>query len=256
MVKLREYFLELLQDNDEDGGVSRRPTINLNKIAGLHKGSVWRRTISQFEREIHPIMEKLYDDNFDQRIKISLKKYLVIALVAMVEQYFINEARRVVDEYDMDISTILKGRISIPISDFDKMKKEGILTKGNIVASSFNFGNPHEIDNVFTHLLNFNFKFFEVIQKVDRSSRARYVFRGRPININYKKFMEVFRLRHLIVHEMKDIQLSNSQLVLLWDNTMNILDAASMIVMPDNRKHVEQVVEEQAVKESKLEKIH
>jgi hypothetical protein len=234
-----------MQDKNEDREMPRKsPTIDLRKIAGLHKGPVWKHTISYFQSEIYPILEKLYDDNFDVRIKKSLRKYLVIALVTIVEQYFINEARRVVDEYDMDISTVLRGRISVSISDFDKMKKEGTLTKGNIVASSFNFANPHEIDEVFTGLLKFRLKFFELIQKIDRSNRARYVFRGRPIDINYKKFMEVFRLRHAIVHEMKDIQLSNWQLVSLWDNTMNILDAANMIVMPDNREHVEQVIEE------------
>lgn len=233
-----------MQDENEAREISRRsPTLDLRKIAGLHNGPVWRYTISYFQNEIHPILEKLYDNNFDQRIKKSLRKYLIIALVTIVEQYFINEARRVVDEYDMDISTVLRGRISIPISDFDKMKKQGILTKGNIVASSFNFADPHEIDDVFSQLLNFRFKFFEVIQKVDRSNRARYVFRGRSIDINYKKFMEVFRLRHAIVHEMKDVELSNWQLVSLWDNTMNILDAAYMIVMPDSRKNIEQIIE-------------
>src|SRR5215216_2534382 len=43
-------------------------------IAALHKGPIRRHAISYFQNEIHPILEKLYDDSFNQTIKKSLRK--------------------------------------------------------------------------------------------------------------------------------------------------------------------------------------
>lgn len=185
---------------------------------------------------------------------------LIISITTIVEQYFINQARRVVDEYGLDITELFKDEICVPIAHLDRILKEHKLTKGNIVASSYNFADPNQINELFIKLVKLDlsfesdFKFFDVIQKVQRTNRIRYLFRGKPIDINYEKFMEVFRLRNAIVHEMKDIELSNDTIRSLWESTINILDASNMILMPENRETVKQMVIDQLKREAQTKR--
>lgn len=234
----------------------RKPKFDTKKVAGLHSGPAWRPTIDFFEREVVPIFNKLYDEQLDDEIKKPLRKYLIISIPTFIEQYFINQARRVVDQYGVNMTDLFKDEICIPITHLDRIVAQQNHTKGNIVASSYNFADLTQINELFTNLLKLNLKlksdltFLDVIQKVQRSNRVRYIFH-KPIDIDYEEFKEAFRLRNAIVHEMKDIELSNDKLRFLWENAINIVDASNMIMMPENKKTVKEIVVDELKKQAR-----
>jgi hypothetical protein len=225
----------------------RTPRLDPKKFSGVKRTKSWSDIRHFFESQIEPSLEKLYDRKFDDRIKPCLKNYLITSLVSVMEYFFKNEARRVVDEYDMDIARLFKGEVTIPFSNLEYLIKEGSITKGNVIASSFNFANLNDLNELFSKLLNLNF--FDYVRKLDRSDRSRYVFDGHPIDIDYKKLKEAFELRHQVVHEMKQVELSNWQLVCRWDNAMNIMDAAGAMFIPEIRQSLDEAVERQTKKE-------
>jgi hypothetical protein len=200
--------------------------------------------------QIEPILDKLYDKNFDEKIKLTLRNYLIVSLVSSMEYFFRNEARRIVDEQDKDITLLFSGDIPIPISSLDQLIKEKSITKGNIVASSINFANLDDIHDTFSNLLKIN-DFFDYVTKLERSNPSRYVRRGHgpPIDIDIKKLREAFSLRNEVVHAMRQVELSNNQLVSRWDNVMNIMDAAIAIFDPTLRKSLDKQVGEQTHKD-------
>ena len=57
----------------------------------------------------------------------------------------------------MNITRLFSGEMSFSLSDLDRMQKDGTLTKGNIVASNFGFGNLDDINHVFSTLLHLDF---------------------------------------------------------------------------------------------------
>jgi hypothetical protein len=125
--------------------------------------------------------------------------------------------------------------IPIPISGLDQLIREKSITKGNIVASSINFGNLEDIENTFSKLLKMS-SFFDYVGKLERSNPSRYVRRGHepPIDIDIEKLAEAFRLRIEFVHGMRQVKLSNNQLVSRCYNTrIFILDILpKLLIVP------------------------
>jgi hypothetical protein len=103
------------------------------------------------------IIQLLGTDTISETIKQSLRKYLISLLISVLEYFFKNEARLVVDNNDLDTSRIFEGKISFTVTDLDQLLKDKMLAKGSIVASSFNFMNLDEIDGLFSDLLQINF---------------------------------------------------------------------------------------------------
>ncbi len=93
--------------------------------------------------------------------------------------------------------------------------------------------------------------FFDYITKLERSNPSRSVRRGHgpPIDIDIKKLQEAFRLRNEVVHAMRQVELSNNQLVSRWDNVMNIMDAAIAIFDPTLRNSLDEQVGKQTQKD-------
>jgi hypothetical protein len=229
--------------------LGKRPRLDRNKFGTRPKGKTFSLVVQLFETQIEPILDKLYDQSFEGRIKYGLRNYLIVSLVSTVEYFFKNEARRIVDEYDKDITSLFSGDIPIPISSLDQLIKEKSITKGNIVVSSINFGNLDEVNRIFSQL--FGLHFFDYIRKLERSNPSRYARRGHgpPIDIDYKKLREAFALRNQVVHEMHQVELSNNQLVSRWDNAMNIMDAAIAVFDPTLRERLDEAVIEQTRKD-------
>lgn len=63
------------------------------------------------------------------------------------------------------------------------MRKDGPLTKGNIVASNFSFNNIDDINHMFSILLHIDF--LDYIHKLNDIDQTRYILAGRPIPIDY-----------------------------------------------------------------------
>jgi hypothetical protein len=149
----------------------KKPIIDHRKIRGSENYSF--RQIKEFYRsEIEPIIKMLPDTQLTESFKQSLKKYLIISLISSLEHFFRSEAKHVVDKNDKDITSLFSGQMSFSVSQLDKMLKDRILTKGNIVASSYNFANLDDMNNVFSKLLNLDF--LDYVHKLNDIDQTRY----------------------------------------------------------------------------------
>jgi hypothetical protein len=120
------------------------------------------------------------------------------------------------------------------------MLKGGNITKGSIVVSSVNFLNWEEVNSLFSKMLHLDkdTDFFDYILKLNNADKYRYVFKGHPIPINYEMIKQAFELRHKIVHEIYDANLSNWRIICLWDNAMNIMDVGTSLFIPELQKEL------------------
>lgn len=230
--------------------LGKQARLNPNKYGASQNRKSFSFVRAFLNNQVEPIFDKLYDENFDGKIKPALRNYLIVSLVSAMEYFFRNEARRVVDDYDKDITLLFSGDIPIPISSLDQLIREKSITKGNIVASSINFANLDEIHKSFSKLFGMN-DFFDYVTKLERSNPSRSVRRGHgpPIDIDIEKLQEAFRLRNEVVHAMHQVELSNNQLVSRWDNLMNIMDAAIAIFDPTLRSSLDEQVGKQTQKD-------
>jgi hypothetical protein len=53
----------------------------------------------------------------------------------------------------------------------------------------------------------------------------------KPLTENWSNFMNMFALRHKIIHEMNDRTISVGRIAGMCDSTMNFIDAADFIFM-------------------------
>jgi hypothetical protein len=201
-----------------------------------------------YHNEIAPIIEfiKHNKGNYNEIAK-SLRKYLVISCVSLAEDFLSHLIYRVIDENHIDIFSIVdveKEDVNEKISKQQKNTNR-IITKGEYVAANNNFANAEAINSVFTKLLStdkefqkLNIDFFEAVKRIDDFDPYKYVKRARRISLNWNNFILMFELRTDVVHEMKEINMPDSKLFSLCDNTMNFLEASIFICEPQFRKDV------------------
>jgi hypothetical protein len=65
-----------------------------------------------------------------------------------------------------------------------------------------------------------------------------------PIDIDIK-IREAFSLRNEVVHAVRQVELSNNQLVSRWDNVLNIMDAAIAIFDPTLKESLDERIRKQ-----------
>lgn len=171
----------------------------------------------------------LPNEEISNELRQSLRKYLIISLIASMEYFFRNEAKNIVDNNDMDITRLFNGEISFSLSNLDIMLKNKYLTKGNIVASSFNFAILDEVNDLFSKLLDLDF--LDYVHKLNDIDQTRFVLDGHPIPIDYGKLKEAYQIRNEIVHELKDMNLSNWKILSLWDNLLAIIDISVAVFL-------------------------
>jgi hypothetical protein len=112
----------------------------------------------------------------------------------------------------------------------DRLIKENATTKGSIVASTYRFVDIYEIDFVFSNLLDMD-SFLDYMIKLNDIDQTRYVLDGHPISIEYQKMTEAYKLRNYIAHEIKDVKVSKSRVIALWDNFMNIMELSQDVFL-------------------------
>lgn len=168
----------------------------------------------------------LYDKTTPEIIKKSLRKFIIISLVATFEFYFKNMARYYVDKNMVDLTRLFKDEICFKLSDLDAMLQDNLLTRGNIVISSVNFDDLNQINTFVSKLLDINlFKYL-----YEENSKCKMMLKkAPPIDISYKNLLEASDLRHKVVHELADVDYSYTRILKLWDNTMNIFDIVNTI---------------------------
>lgn len=187
---------------------------------------LWPIATRALHTELLPILNLLHDKNMSQEIRACLKKYIIIFMVSTIERFLWNAAVRNIDIYEADISDLIEGTLTIPLSVLDTIAK-GRVTRGKIIASNFNFANPSEIKSFFSKMLKIDF--YEIIKAMDKNDPYNYVKRAANLNRNWKNFISMFELRNRIVHDKESVRLSTSQLRSLVNCTMNFLDACVVV---------------------------
>jgi hypothetical protein len=136
-----------------------------------------------------------------------------------------------VDKNNLDIAPLFcGGSKSVIDSKIDKILKKKDTTMGNIVTSSYSFVNFEEIDFVFSKLLHLH-SFLDYIIKLNDIDQTRFILDGHPLPIEYEKLKKAYKSRNEIVHEFKDVKTSNSHVIALWDNLLNIIDISVTVFM-------------------------
>jgi hypothetical protein len=168
--------------------IRKRTKYDFRKLPGL-SDSQPHRTIAKLKAiEVEPIL-RLLGTELDETLKQSLRKYLVILLISALEHFFKNAARLVIDNNNMDTSNLFEGKITFNVTDSDQLIKDEKLTKGRIVASTFNFMNLDETDAVFSNLLQM--KFLHYVKMLNDIDQTKQIFDGHPIPLEYGRLKKV-----------------------------------------------------------------
>jgi hypothetical protein len=204
----------------------KKARFDKRKMRRLHYGPEWPTVNQPFEDEIKPILRALKNSQLKVSVRRSLENYLVIRLVSMIEYFFSNIVRRMVDERKLDVSKFFDEK------SLEEKMKEG-RTADQIAVSTFVYANYDQIQYSVSGLLDLD-DFFGTGRALDKGDPYKYVIGAILLEKNFEEFKEMFDLRNDIVHGMKDanLSISNRKLSSLADNTMNVLDAASWICHP------------------------
>lgn len=205
-----------------------RPKFSQERAREAPKGPVHRQTMSHCDNEIRPLLDLLNDRDTSPVIKKSLKRFLVISLISTFEFYFKNMASKYVDDNNVDLTQLFSDEICFKLSDLDTILKDKIITKGNILISSVNFNDLHQINNFISKLLNIDL--FKYLYTENTKDKCKMMIRNAPpIDIDYKHLFDAYDLRNRVVHGLSEVPYSYTHLLKLWDNTMNIFDIANTI---------------------------
>ena len=200
----------------------KRPKYDFRKFSGLSDNRPYK-TIENIKKiEVEPILALIRTDKIPDSVKQPLLKYLVVLLISSLEHYFKNASRLVVDNNNLDTSKLFDGPIAFNVNDLDQLIRDAKLTKGRIVAFTFNFMNLDDTDTAFSKLLER--PFLHYVKMLNDINQTRQIFDGPPIPIDYQKLREGYDLRHQLVHELGDVKLTKTKLRDLWDNAMNIME--------------------------------
>lgn len=173
----------------------------------------------------------------------TFKKYLVISCVGLIEKYMTLQIRKYIDDQRFDISTF---KLNIK---YEKMLvRYPSITKGQYLVVQIDFTNKDAINKIATSVLKqdrhfdaIGMDFFTAVKKIDWYDPYKYIkgIEGvKPLTEGWQNFMNMFELRHKIVHEMNDTSISISKIAGMCDSTMNFLDATDFIFMIRHREAV------------------
>ena len=160
--------------------------------------------------EFEPILEIIKNKKPSKELEQVLKKYLIIRTVTLIEEFYKNTVSYYIDDFNFQPKGLFQEeQLTISLSNLELLTKEKI-TKGKIIASSFNFQNPDDIHLVMSKMINDNF--FEKMEKVfDANAKWASKNNNKSAIITMKNFLEIFDLRNSIVHTMKITVKKNTQ---------------------------------------------
>lgn len=180
----------------------REPHVDI--IKGSSSSEPFKEVRGFYNSEI-ALFRLLLKDSLDNSFKQSLRKYLIVVIFAALDYFFRNAAKNLIDNNDLNIDHLFPLK---SLEMVDRLMKENSTTKGNIVASTYRFVNIHEIDFVFSNLLQIN-SFLDYMIKLNDIDQTRYVLDGHPLPIEYEKLTKAYKLRNDIAHEIKPVKISN-----------------------------------------------
>jgi len=233
---------------------SRYVKFNLKKIEGLEIFDE-----NKMRNSIQPLFAQLEElDSLDENTANSCKKYIIINLVTIIEDSFKGILKKQIDVYNGNVESLFPAPyISIPISVFDSIKKDGF-TKGAIIASNFNLQNPTVIDQTMSKVLNLNF--FETIQEICSRKPDKEILIHDPYAVDadvsafaesrnqladtWTNFFELFDFRNRIIHSLSDIEIDKQEINCWITDTfwfIQIAEALSFAVGVINNKSFEEL---------------
>jgi hypothetical protein len=178
-------------------------------------------------REVAPLFDILLNESLSDSLRHSIRNYLLVILFAALDYYFRNSARNLTDKNNLNVDHLFPAKFQ---KKLHRLINENVATKGTIVASTYRFVDIFEIDFVFSNLLLIN-SFLDYMIKLNDINQTRYVSDGHPLSIEYEEMTKAHRLRNYIAHEIKDVDISKSRIIALWDNLMNIMDLSQSVFM-------------------------
>jgi hypothetical protein len=78
-------------------GHTKKPQLNEERFGAAQNRRSFSFVEKFFYNQIDPILDKLYDQSFDEKLKSPLRNYLLVSLISAMEYFFKNEARRIVE---------------------------------------------------------------------------------------------------------------------------------------------------------------
>lgn len=210
---------------------------------------VWPRANRFYYTEMMPLL--YYTDSTGislvQLFNNTFKKYLITSCVGLIDYYITLKLSKYIDEENINITTFgLKRKYEKMLLDYPNM------TRGQFVIAQNDFTNSHNISKIATLVLkqdkefnNINMDFFDAVKKIDwydpyikGFDNAEIIEAVKPLTENWDNFIDMFELRHKIIHEMNEAFIPIGKLASMCDSTMSFLDAADFILSIDHRKDV------------------
>lgn len=212
---------------------------------------VWPRANRFYYTEMMPLL--YYIDatgtSLVQLFNNTFKKYLITSCVGLIDYYITLKISKYIDEENINIATLgLNRKYEKMLLDYPNM------TRGQCVVVQNDFTNSYNINKIATLVLrqdkefnNINMDFFDAVKKIDWYDPYKYI-KGidnaeiveavKPLTENWDNFIDMFELRHKIIHEMNEDFIPIGKLASICDSTMNFIDAADFILSLDHRKDV------------------
>lgn len=174
--------------------------------------------------EIFWLVEK--SDEGNEITQKAIKNYIIIRTVSIIENYFKNTIREIVDKHDLQVTGIFpKDEILIPLNELHEIKNEKI-TKGRILAYAVNFQNFNQINKVITNLLSIN----DFNKSINEYKHSFQFTEGKAIWFEFKKIHELFEIRHKIIHELEDYDGNERSLKEFMANASMLLSGSESII--------------------------
>jgi len=181
----------------------------------------------------------------------SLKNYILIRLVNVMESQLQTETVFLIDNFELEPSVILqKNDIKISLHELD-IFRQGDATNGRIVTQEFKFANIRSINRIFSNINNL--KFFSLLEEL-------FPF---PIE---EELEYILKLRNDVVHNLIDVEWKpqelkqNIQKVKAYSNMFFIISWINLEIQLGNPKNIEPVCKDKTSKTvaefSKIAKKH
>ena len=169
----------------------------------------------------------------------SLKNYILIRLVNVMESQLQTETVFLIDNFELEPSVILqKNEIKISLHELDTFR-HGDTTDGRIVTQEFKFANIRSINRIFSNINNFNF--FSLLEDLYHLPIEKDVF-------------DVLKLRNDVVHNLLDVEWESKELkqniqkVKTYSHMFFIISWINLAIQQRNLKNIEPVCKDKTSK--------
>jgi hypothetical protein len=221
----------------------KKITITGQKLGFSYSWSEFKSIRPYQRREIEAVLSRLFGKNMAEYPSLSepkrynryvnevLTNYILIRNVSALEYYLRQVASKIVDNNKgIDFSKFFSDDFETKFAEYKRIRgRRKKLTRGQLFAIQFNFGDPCDIDDVFSRLLGL--KFFHTIKKINsRAGKHPWKCCSKGLVKNWDNFMKIFEQRNQIVHSMKWVRLSKDKLCSLCNNTQIFMEQANVLV--------------------------